>query len=170
MDLADFPLEYVTGALRLPPFDAWEGGEVQIWISVVNNGGADGVVRAFGFRRSQTQSFEGSDAGVRVFDSDVDTPKISRTHLPVSGVVPPRKHWLFTWIVGPGSDHYWFKIAATSTSVVPGLEFVRVISQDDGENLIQVFARYLPDDFALFHRRTRLVPGVMVPEGDLVSE
>jgi hypothetical protein len=169
MDLVEFPLEYVTGALRLPPFDSWEGGEVQIWISVVNNGGTDGVTRAFGFRRSHTQSFAGSDPGVPVFDSAVDVPMISTTHLPVSGVVPAREHWLFTWIVGPGSDHYWFKIATTSTSLVPGLEFVRVISQD-GEDLVQVFARYLPDDFALFHRRARLVPGVMVPEGDLVFE
>ena len=169
LDLASFPLEYATGALRLPPFDSWEGGEVEIWISVVNNGPADAVVRALGFRRSHTQSYAGSDAGVQVFNSDVDAPKISNMTLPISGVVPPRQHWLFTWRVGPLSDHYWFKVEATSTSLVPGIEFVRVISQADGDNLIQVFARYLPDDFALFHRRIRLVPGVTVAEGELFS-
>jgi len=170
MDLADLPIEYVTAALRLPPFDAWEGGEVQIWISLVNAGTADGVTRAFGFRRSNTQSYEGSNAGVQVFDSDVDAPRMPPTDQAVSGVVQGGEHWLFPWIVGPGSDHYWFKIAASSTSLVPGIEFVRVIPQDDGDNLVQVFERYLPDDFAVFHRRTRLVPGITVPEGDLVFE
>src|SRR5262245_21092599 len=99
MDLADLPIEYVTAALRLTAFDAWEGGEVQIWISLVNAGTADGVTRAFGFRRSNTQSYEGSDAGVQVFDSDVDAPRMPPTDQALSGVVRGGEHWLFPWIV-----------------------------------------------------------------------
>jgi hypothetical protein len=78
----------------------------------------------------------------------------------VSGDVPPREHWLFTWQVGPLSNHYWFKIEATSTNLVPSIEFVRIIPRDDGDNDVDAFSRYLPDDLALFHRRVRLVPGV----------
>jgi hypothetical protein len=166
--VSEFPLEYVTGAIFLPPFDEFLGGEVLIWITVVNVGSAEGATRAFGFRRSKPQTFTGAEPGVQVFDTDVNPAPGQAA--PSSGAVPPGQQWQFSWSVGPGGDFYWFKIETSSASLIPSIEFVRVIPQDNGDNQINAFAYYKPGDFALFHRNIRLFPGVILPEGGLVFE
>ena len=163
LSVREFPLEYVTGPIFLPPFDEWLGGQVMIWVTVVNVGSAQGATRALAYRRSKPQTLTGAEPGVQVFDSAVDaSPGIPA---PASGAVPPGEQWQFFWRVGPGGDFYWFKIETTSASLVPSMEFVRVIEQDNGDNQINAFAYYKPGDFALFHRQVRLVPGIEVPGG-----
>ena len=168
LPVSEFPLEYVTGPIFLPPFDEWLGGEVMIWITVVNVGSADGATRAFAFRRSKPQTLVGAEPGVQVFDTDVDAAPGEET--PASGAVPPGEQWQFFWQVGPLGDFYWFKIETTSASLIPSMAFVRVIPDENGDNQINAFAYYKPGDFGLFHRRIRLVPGVEVRPGSLVFE
>jgi hypothetical protein len=155
-----FPLEYVTGTIHLPPFGAFA---TEVWINVLNVGETDEVTRAFGFRRF------GDERSDQVFDSDVDfSPQLG----PATGDVAARAVWFFPrQIFDDERNEYWFSIRATSPNLVPSIEFVR-LDREEGSSLTQrqTFARYAPGDFAVFHRRVRLVPGVPAPEeGPLVE-
>jgi hypothetical protein len=155
-----FPLEYVTGTLELPPFGAFAA---EVWIYVLNDGATAEVTRAFGFRRF---GLERSD---QVFDSDINfSPELG----PATGDVPPSAVWLFVRQIDEDErDQYWFRIRATSPNLVPSIEFVRVDRDEaTGFPRRQMFARYAPNDFALFHRRVRLVPGVPAPGGGVFTE
>lgn len=100
-----------------------------------------------------------------VFDSDVD---IGPEFGPGTNRVNPHAQWLWPVAFTGGdrtpTDPYWFSIRTTSPNLVPSIEFVE---QGKGEEE-QVFARCAPGDFALFHRKVRLLPGVLVPETGLI--
>ncbi len=140
-----FPFEYVSGAVKLPPFgfDAIHGV-----ICVVNAGESDEGVRALGFRGIQGN---GSD---QIFDSDVT---VSPQGPPADGDVAAGGIWRYTW-EPPEDDLYFVRIRTTSSNLIPSLD---IVGRDpDGYGLGETVTRYRPDDFAFFRRRVRLLPGV----------
>ena len=139
---------------------------VDSWVSIVNVGEAAAATQTLVFRR------RGPHESVQVFDSNVD---FDPQQGPGTEVVDARAQWLWNQQFDPSEhrtppDTYWFSIRATSSNLVPSIEFIETVFLEDGSQNRSVFLRYPPGDFALFHRRVRLMPGVVVPEGGLVFE
>jgi hypothetical protein len=166
-EFTDFPLEYVSGAIQLPPprqVDLTLRGEsVDLWVSVVNVGEAPRATRTRVFRRA------GTLPSVQVLDSAVNLDPQD----PPTEAVGPRAVWFwqtnfdFTDPHTPAS-FYWFSIRTTSSDLVPSIELARTVLFEDETEERSVFYRCAPSEFALFHRRVRLFPGVVVPEGGLM--
>jgi hypothetical protein len=145
-----FPIEYVTGPIQLPPWDASVYG-IAVWISVLNVGDVPAATRALGYRSSafanSTSPYEGDMPSTQLFDSG-------------DAEVAPTAQRLMRWdgwdaVVETGQ--YWVKVLATSSALVPSVEFVEFKPQDDpGPG--DVLCRYLAADFAVFHHRVRYVP------------
>ena len=167
-EFTDFPLEYVSGAIQLPPprqVDLTVQVRVDLWVSVVNVSEAPRATRTLVFRRS------GTLPSVQVLDSAVDFDPED----PLTEAVGPRAVWFwqnyfdFSDRDTPGSL-YWFSIRATSSDLVPSIELARTVLFEDGTEERSVFYRCAASEFALFHHRVRLFPGVVVPEGGLMFQ
>jgi hypothetical protein len=153
-----FQLEFVTGGIQLP---AWgtSPDETFVHICVLNVGNGPAVTRAFGLRTGAM----GLTVADQVFDSDLDSDFQSV----ITGDIGPKEEWLYTWtLVGDGEQRggyykYWFRILATSPNLIPGIEIVSKDPEQPGVPFLKNFgvvARYTAGDFAVFHRRIRIIP------------
>ena len=158
---SSFPIEYVTGPVQLPPWDA-SVTLVEVWISVLNVGEQPAATRALGYRSASAPSSpspqDGTVPSVQLFDDG-------------AAEVAPNAQRLASWVAwDTGSDEvgqFWVKILTSSPNLVPSVEFVEFRPQDDpGPG--DVMCRYLPNDFAVFNHRVRVV--VPVPTGPLLTE
>jgi hypothetical protein len=138
---SDFPLEYVSGAIELPGRGATLGS--QIVVTVVNTGDEDGSFRCLAFREHGQELPE----VMPEFDSGVLTVHAQRARdttftIPAeqSGFVP---------------DTFWVAVKLDSSSLVPSIEY---FNQDvEGPGRVHL-ASCQPNDFAVFHRRVRILP------------
>lgn len=149
-----FPLEYVTGPIQLPPFDA-SVTLVEVWMSVLNVGDEPAACQILGFVAGEgDQPHEGVTPSQQRFDSG-------------AAEVAPNAQRLVQWVAPVEEGWAWVKVLSTSPNLVPSIEFVEFKPQDDpGPG--DVMLRYLPSDFALFHHRVRYLP--LPPVGPIEAE
>jgi hypothetical protein len=147
-----FPLEYVTGPIQVPPYDA-SVTLVQAWISVLNLGAEPSYCQILGYRTSEDwMPHAGTTASQQLFDSG-------------DAEVVPTGHRLVMWDLSGETGQFWVKVLAMSPELVPSIEWTEQKPQDD-PGPFDVMLRYLPNDFALFHHRVRYVP-TPVPVGPI---
>jgi|GEM_PF-4849157 len=152
-----FPLEYVTGPVQIPPFDA-SVSLVEVWASVLNVGDEPAACQILGYRVPDAgdQPGEGVTPSHQEFDSG-------------AAEVAPNAQRLVLWVLGIDENlgRVWLKVLAKSPNLVPSVEFAEFKPQDD-PGPADVMLRYLPNDFALFHHRVRYVP--LPPVGPIEAE
>ena len=157
---SSFPIEYVTGPVQLPPWDA-SVNLVEVWISVLNVGEQPAATRALGYRSASAPSSPSPQDGT--------VPSVLRFDDGTAEVAPNAQR-LTAWVAWyTGSEEvgqFWVKILTSSPNLVPSVEFVKFKQGVPGPG--DVMCRYLPNDFAVFHHRVRVVGPV--PTGPLLTE
>jgi hypothetical protein len=143
--LADYAIEYRSGAIRVYPsvFDPQAlPARALLSIMVVNVGHVDNRVRAF-VHHGNALVADSADLGGEAEPFDLVKPG----HL---GFFRPDD-------LDTGT--YAITILAASLNLVPSID-VAVLENVDGQNVTTFRGRCLPGDFAVFHHRVRVLPGV----------
>jgi hypothetical protein len=161
LELAEFQLEYVTGAMVVPPIGDPTRSVVPV-ISVTNVGPTAAHTRTLVYRA--TPHDQEQQAGFnQVLDSATDNVSYGE---PITDLVRPGTTWSwriddFTGEVG-SYIRFWFSIRATSPNLVPSIEFIEAADPSaEPEHFTQTMdLRYMPGDFALFHHRIRYMAPV----------
>lgn len=157
LDLTSYSHEYVSGVMTLPPF----GDPSRLFmpvVCVVNIGGTVAHTRTLVYRATS-----------EAYDPVLDSANPQAYGIVVPELVDPGACWMWgiqDWPFDHGN--FWFSIRTTSPDLVPSIEFQEI---EPSSNLFKTTElHYSPNDFALFHHKIRVLPPVVVPEGQREGE
>ena len=163
LELSEFPLEYVTGVLRIPELGDQAEDVVTPLVMVTNVGPTAAHTRTLVFRtRRSDLPDEGFDL---VLDSATDNGFEGQL---ISDLVPPGKTWFWVmsdWRAEAGHGTFWFSIRATSPSLIPSLEVMLFEPDLSSKETL----RYRPGEFGVIHHGIRVLPPVVPGVGGITQ-